>query len=182
MRTFQELIEIYGKKIVVKRKTIISQPDAVEKYIYWIHKGLVRMYTFNENHKEYTFDFVSEENFTNAFESYKNQTPSKIVVETVTDCELYRFGRKSFEEALSDGTDTIFNYINILENEFIRKQNREISHTMDSKYRQYCNLIEKNPELFKLVPLKQIASYLGVTPQTISRFRNNCYEKGEFIC
>ena len=119
---------------------------------------------------ECTFDFVYAGDFTNAFRSYKFGTKSTIGIETLKDCVVYVLSKECISEALKNGNTEILHYINIVENTFLRKLEREISLIRDTKYEQFEYLIKNRRKLFKDVPLKHIGSYLGVTPQTISRF------------
>lgn len=173
MKTLKELVEQYGERLEYKRKTHLTQYGEREKYLYFIHSGIVRMYTYDRLGNDCTFDFVFEGDFTNAFESFKFNKSSVVAIETLSDCVIYRFTKKAVENALSNGIDEVRIYIDVIENTFLRKLNREISLIRDTKYEQYCHLVENLPSLLLgYVPQKVIASYLGVCPHTISRYRN----------
>lgn len=172
MKTLQEMVIQYGTRIEVKRKKMISCIGKVEKYLYYIESGLVRMYTMNSDGKECTFDFVFANDFTNAFESYKFGKVSKIAIETLTDCVFYRFTKEEVSVAMMSGELELAAYLDVLENTFLRKLNREISLIKDSTYVQYCKLVQHNDALFDKVLKKHIASYLGVSAQTISRYQH----------
>lgn len=162
----------YGKRIEVKRKTLISCIGEVERYLYYIESGMVRMYTLNSRGEECTFDFVFANDFTNAFESYKFGKVSKIAIETLTDCVLYRFSKEEIAVAMMSGEMEVAAYLDVLENTFLRKLNREISLIKDTTYVQYCKLVHKHDALLDTVLKKHIASYLGVSAQTISRYQH----------
>ena len=92
------LIEKYAEPLNVKRKGAITNIGCRERYLYYIQKGLVRKYGYDDEGKEVTCDFVWEGDVVNSYESYVLGTPSRLKVEAVTDCVLYRFNRDMREK------------------------------------------------------------------------------------
>ncbi len=83
-----KFIEEYAEPLKVKRKAIITNFGNKEHYLYYIQQGLIRKHGYDEKGNESTFDFISEGNFVNSYESYVLETPSKFIVEAATDCVL----------------------------------------------------------------------------------------------
>jgi len=97
--------------------------------------------------------------------------PSEYTVETITDTTLWRLGHKELQEVYA--SSSIGNLIGRRASEelFLKKSKRELSLLRDSAEERYLNLFEERPELLREIPLKYIASYIGVTPQALSRIR-----------
>jgi len=99
------------------------------------------------------------------------QQPSSYQLETITDTVLWSV---SFNDLQIIYTDTaIGNTIGRLASEdlFIKKSKRELSLLTESAEERYLNLFTEQPHLLQLIPLKYIASYIGITPQALSRIR-----------
>lgn len=170
------LIEKYGESIKIKKGTQLTKHGQVEKYLYLIQSGLIRMFVINDEGRECTFDFVSEGDFANAYQSFKLGEPSRIIIEAVTDCTLLRFDRKTLEMMLMSGTDEVMTYIKMLEDTFMKKLNWEIDLLSVNKYQLYLNLIDTRRELLQYVKIKDLASYLGISSHTMSRYRKKAHK------
>lgn len=158
----------------IKKNEFITQIGDIEDYVYFIEKGVVRYWTIcksKEPKEEVTFWFCFPGEFACSYFSLKNGEPSYINIQAVTKCSIWKLHKKD----LAYLYDTSLNINKIVrmcfEDTFIRQVNREIQLlglTCDDIYRE---LINRHKELIKLIPLKYIASYIGITPQTLSLVR-----------
>jgi CRP-like cAMP-binding protein len=103
------------------------------------------------------------------------QLPSTYIVETVTDTVIWRIAYNDLQNIYSDAK--IGNTINTIsriatEEMYLLHLKRELSLLNDSAEERYLKLFSEEPELIHKVPLKYIASYIGVTPQALSRIRS----------
>ena len=143
-----------------------------ENYISFIEKGIVRLLIPNEDEeKEITFGFSFENEFISAYDSFLTQTSSLYELETLTDTVMWSISYSDLQEVYR--TTKIGNLIGRYSSErlYLIKSKREQSLLNDSAEQRYLNLFEERPNLIKIVPLKYIASYIGVTPQALSRIR-----------
>lgn len=166
-----KFIEKHSERLKVKRKDIITNLGCKESYLYYVQKGLVRKYGYNNQGEEFTFDFVSEDDVVNSYESYVLDTPSNYIVEAVTDCVLYRFPRDMRNIIImTSSPEEIADFMKIVESIFLHKLKREIIFSRADKFERYKMLIENEAHLFNKAQKGHLASYIGVSPQTISRW------------
>ena len=144
----------------------------IENNISFIEKGEVRLFIPKENpEKEITFGFSFKDEFISAYDSFLTQTPSLYQLETLSETTLWSITYDELQEVYK--TTKIGNTIGrfISEKLFLLKSKREQSLLNETSEQRYLNLFKERPNLIKQIPLKYIASYIGVTPQALSRIR-----------
>ncbi|GAA3555495.1 Crp/Fnr family transcriptional regulator [Snuella lapsa] len=141
-----------------------------ERYLSFIEKGSIRFYVPNAD-KDLTFGFVFQNAFVSAYDSFLTQSPCTYTVETIEDTVLWRLTYNDLQ--IIYDTTQIGNTIGrkACEDLYLKKTKRELSLLNETAEVRYANLFSERPELIKHVPLKYIASYIGVTPQALSRIR-----------
>ena len=164
--------EFFSSKLQKKnypKKTIIAEIGEVENHISFIEKGIVRLLIPKEEKITYGFSFENE--FISAYDSFLTQTPSQYQLETLVETSLLSITYSDLQKVYKH--TKIGNLIGrlVAERLFIIKSNRALSLLNDSAEKRYFNLFTERPNLIKEIPLKYIASYIGVTPQSLSRIR-----------
>ena len=165
--------ELFSSKLEKRqyaKKTIILKTGAVENYIYFIEQGIVR-YFVPEDTNDLTFGFSFEGDIGSAYDSFINQVPTTYQLETLTDTEVWRIGYAdlmAFYRKTKSG-----NHIGrvIGEQLYIKAIKRELSLLSETAEQRYEKLFHDRPKLIQQIPLKYIASYIGITPQALSRIR-----------
>lgn len=155
-------------------KTILQNQGQISNKIYFIEKGIARTFYYKDG-KDITYWIASENNFVGSMTSYFMQVPSNKLVETIDDCILCEFEFKKLETLFKTNHDladagrlfAIYG-MSLLEQRF------DNLHFNSAKER-YDILMNKQPDIIQRVPLGMIASYLGVTQETLSRIRNNIF-------
>ncbi len=146
--------------------------DQVCNKVSFIQKGFFRFYHFNDGN-EVTRDFLFENNFVTSYRSFITGMPSEVYVHALEECELITFMKSDLGKAF-DTSHKIERFARIIaENQFISIENYYLSFLNDDAETRYKKLLEKNPRLVQKIPLKYIASFLGITPQHLSRIRKN---------
>lgn len=159
-------------KTAYPKKTIILKSGAIEPHISFIVKGAVRLYIPNtQEEKEITFGFCFENEFVSAYDSFLTQSPSLCQLETLLDTEVYSISYDHLQEVYK--TTAVGNIIGRYTTErlFLIKSRREQALLFETAEQRYNNLFKERPNLLRQIPLKYIASYIGVTPQALSRIR-----------
>lgn len=165
------------ERVEIPKKTFIIKSGETEDYLYFISQGIVRFYVEKphptEPPKEITFSFIVKNMFCSAYDSFIMRKPCQYNIETLKDTIIYRIHYAHLQE-LYKSTE-IGNYIGRISAEglYVRKAQREMSLLMHSAEERYLNLMKTYPEYLLQIPLKYIASYLGITPQALSRIRKN---------
>lgn len=152
------------------KKSLLLLKGEIENHVSFIVNGIVRYY-IDKNDSQYTFGFSFEQEFSSAYDSFLTQKPSRYHVETLTDVELYRITYDDLQRAysLTENGNELGRVM--AENLYMRKFSRELSCHNESAEERYLWLITKQPYFLKQIPLQYIASYIGVTPQTLSKIR-----------
>ena len=162
------------KKQTIPKKTIFHKIGEIENYISFIEKGIVRLFIPSEDiEKETTFGFCFKYEFVSAYDSFLTRLPSTYQLETLTDATIWSINYKDLQEVYRK--TKIGNFIGRFSSEklFLIKSKREQSLLFESAKTRYLNLFKERPKLIKQIPLKYIASYIGITPQALSRIRKN---------
>lgn len=145
-----------------------------EKYLYFIESGILRYWTKEvegDPDKEITFWFSFPGEFANSYFSLRQGQPSLINIQALTDCVIWRLDKADLTELYE--TSLNINKIAriVLEDVLIRKITRETLILGYSCEKIYRDLLARDKELIKNIPLKYLASYIGVTPQRLSQIR-----------
>jgi CRP-like cAMP-binding protein len=171
----EALDNVLEKKSLQKNEMILTE-GIISHEIYLVIKGCVRLYyNVDGNHK--TAFFYTEGQFICAGESYTFNVPAKENYQAIEDTEIYVFSRECVERLLA-----ISNKFEILgriatENELIACQKMIASFVTKSAEERYVELLDTQGELFQRVPQQYIASYLGVSPETLSRIKTRAFQK-----
>ncbi len=154
----------------LKKKSKIIKIGAVENYLSFISEGIVRFYIPKEEN-DLTFGFVFENEFVTAYDSFITQNPSNYEIETLTNTTLWKISFQDLQEVYKKTESGNLIGRRMAENMFLIKSNREISLLNKTAEERYLDLFLERPKLLRNIPLKYIASYIGVTPQALSRIR-----------
>ena len=159
------------KQVEYKPKTVLQEQDKVCNKIYFVEKGIARTYYFKDG-KDITYWIAMENDFVGSMSSFFMREPSKKMVETIEQCILWEFEYQKLEQLFSTKQELeklgrkFSNFgISLLEKRF------DNLHFHTAKER-YDILIEQQPQIIQRLPLGIVASYLGVTQETLSRIRS----------
>lgn len=160
-----------GEVIQTSKEEIIKESNTVEKYKYFILKGCGGILLWNKNNFVCT-DLYFEGMFFGDHMGFINRQSTALQVITFEPSELFRISRHNFEQ-LSFNTDS-GNKIGRFsaEQRFKNKQIQQIDILTKTAAERYADLQIEHPNILKRIPQKYIASYLGITPQSLSRIRN----------
>jgi len=152
------------------KKHILLKTGEIENYLSFVETGIVRYY-IPKIENDLTFTFVFDNNFISGYDSFLTKEPSTYHIETLTKTTLWRLTHNDLQ-AIYHETE-IGNLIGRKASEdlFLKKTKRELSLLNETAEQRYRNLFTEQPHLLQQIPLKYIASYIGVTPQALSRIR-----------
>lgn len=157
---------------VIPKKEIFLKVNRVENHISFIESGVVRLFIPKDNpEKEITFGFSFKDQFISAYDSFLTRKPSLYQLQALTDTTLLSITYDDLQEVYK--TTQIGNLIGRLTAErlFLIKSKREQNLLNLTAEERYMKLFKERPELLKVIPLKYISSYIGVTAQALSRIR-----------
>lgn len=152
------------------KEHILLKTDKIETSIYFIKKGIVRAYAI-PNGNEITFWFGEEGEAILSMKSYVENKKGYENIELLEDCELYKLKIETLNNLYNQDIHIANWGRRLAEKELLKIESRIISTELLSAKERYDELIINFPSLVQRVPLKHIASYLGITPVSLSRVR-----------
>lgn len=165
------LLSFFKVKKLRKRQYFLQEGD-VSKHSAFILSGCLRSYFVDENGLEHILQFAVEDWWITDMMSIITQNPSKLNIDAVEDSEMLIITRENQEELLKK-IPQFERYFRIkTESGLAHLQSRLLENLSLPAKERYTNLLKKYPKIVEKVPQKQIASYLGITPEFLSKIRN----------
>ncbi|ACF14876.1 cyclic nucleotide-binding protein [Chloroherpeton thalassium ATCC 35110] len=158
------------------KNDLIFTEGKISNEIYFVTKGCVRLF-YNVDGNEKTAFFYTEGQFICAGESYTFGVPAKENYQAVEQTELYIITKSNIEKLLSVSAKFEIIARIATENELITCQNIIASFVTKTAEERYIELLNKQGDLFQRVPQQYIASFLGVSPETLSRIKARVFRK-----
>lgn len=163
----------YFEPVVFPKSTLIEKAGNIPGHQYFIISGQMRNFYLDSNGEEVTTDLNNGPRFFTSYTNFMNRTVSNENIECVTDCELLKVNRDDVDILFQKGI-SIKDYTMMILQKFLdeeKKRMKEMS-TLSAEQR-YVNFMKTSPNIIQNVPLKYIASYLGIRPESLSRIRRN---------
>lgn len=154
----------------VKKGTSLTTEGLVEQNLYFLHQGICRLF-YEKEDRDITINFGFPKGFISSYSSFLTEKPSQFILEALTDCEVLIIPKSELEQIYKhtkcgQQLGRIFS-----EQFFLYLSERETSFMLNSPTERYLALFEEHPRLVQEIPLKFLASYIGITPQALSRIR-----------
>ncbi|GGF10541.1 cAMP-binding domain of CRP or a regulatory subunit of cAMP-dependent protein kinases [Chishuiella changwenlii] len=165
-----ELIKNRTTELQLKKDEYFIEPGKMFNHVVFTLEGILRISYYNNKGEEITKYFVDENHLmTNP---YKGE-PMTEYIQAITNCKLIVFSQKDWNDLSNTivGWDTITD--KIFQKALVEKLDRRSSLVSEDATTRYLTFLEKFPTLANRVPLAYIASYLGITQQSLSRIRKN---------
>lgn len=162
----------YFKPLNTKRNQVLLRQGEVCNHYYFVNKGCLRLYSINKEGDENTRYFAFENYFGTALPSLIEQTPAFEFVQTIEKSELLVINRADFYKLVDTVPQFAFVYRQILEVSFISAQKRIYGFQGSTALEKVKAVKAYNPKLLTRVSNKMAASFLGITPSTLSRMKS----------
>jgi CRP-like cAMP-binding protein len=160
-----------------KAKSVLLNAGEICKYSYFVNSGILRSFNINDNIVEHVLQFACEGWWIGDMYSLLSQKPGNLFIEVNEDAEVVILS-KTNQEILYQEIPKLERFFRILtENSLVAHQERlmdNLSLSAEERFEKFCN---KYPTLIQKVPQKQIASYIGVTPEFFSKMRARLLKK-----
>ncbi len=161
------------------RKTLLLSAGEICDFEAYINKGCIRSYFINEDGAEVTLQFATEDWWVSDIASFHERTPSKVFIETLESCELLILTPVTKEALLSKVPkfERIFRIM--IQRNLARLQERLFLTITTEGTQKYLDFVQRYPQIIQRVPQHYIASFLGITPEFLSKVRKKISERGE---
>jgi CRP-like cAMP-binding protein len=162
----------FRPKRMLKRQFLLQEGDVCRELAF-VEKGALYSYTVDSKGNQHVIRFAFEGWWMANLQSFFTGNSTTLNIEVLEDSELLMLDRKNHAKLLDDIPAYERYHRIIVQNAYVALQQRAenaLGLTAEEKYRR---LIEQNPEFMNRVPLNLVASYLGMSPETLSRVRSN---------
>ncbi|RYF61496.1 MAG: Crp/Fnr family transcriptional regulator [Cytophagaceae bacterium] len=157
-------------KKIRKRQYLLQEGD-VCKVIAFVEKGALRSYTVDSEGREHIVQFALEGWFIADLYSFLTGEVSSYTIEAIDDSELVLINQSAYKELLQQSVCYQTYMLELITGAYIALQKRLTSTVSLSPEERYQDLISLYPDIVQRVPQHMIASYMGLTPETLSRIR-----------
>lgn len=154
----------------VKKNTLYLKEGEVSKYIGYVYKGMLRLFYY-KNKKDLTEHFACEGTNFFSIESFFRQQPTHLMIEALENSIVYGLPHDELLELAAEHYEIEVMYRTLIENSLILSQQKADTLRFESANERYHRLLREHPEIIQRAPLSHIASYLLMTPETLSRVR-----------
>lgn len=169
----EKYISAKMQKETLPKNTLLHRADEVCEKVYFIEEGLIRWFYCNENGKEVTDSFASENSFVTAFDSFFQRQPSRYFIELLEDSIVYSMTASEVEAEL-EGFPEMQKMTHLILVQIIEQMlDKNAALQFRTARERYRYMTEKHAHIMQRVSLFHVASYLGITPETLSRIRKN---------
>jgi len=156
----------------VKKDKYILRSGEFCKHTFFVEKGLLRQYSIDEKGKEHILSFAPENWFVTDRESTYFNRPSAYFIQALEESEVVMLD-ENFTKLLSEKIPTFTDFNNRLLHNHIRQLQNRINLLLSANAEdRYLQFIKMYPDILLRVPQTMVASYLGITPETLSRVRS----------
>lgn len=152
------------------KNQIIHRSQTICHYLYFVQSGVVRAFYYQDG-KDVTAHIAIDQGAITAIDSFIQRSPSKYTIELLEDSTLMRISRSDLDRFLHENPQNERAVRLFLEAAYIDLAERIEDMLFHSAQERYERLIEQNPTVIQRVSLGHIASYLGITQETLSRVR-----------
>lgn len=159
------------QKVISKGQFLIKEGE-VEKNLYFVISGAIRVFYLSE-FEEQTVRFGYEGSFINSLASFIKETPSEFYIQAIRKTTVKYISKEKLQALVNEDRESLKQYIKLLETLVTQQIDREIDLLITSPVERLNRVLLRSPNLFQHIPLKYIASYLRMTPETLSRIRNS---------
>lgn len=172
---FEEFEALYPEaisEITLHRGDHLLSQGQIERHTYFVLSGAVVVKHFKEN-ESHTIRFGYQGSFLNSIPSFFDDSPSYFDIIALKKTKVKAFAKKRLFDLIAKNDSYKEVYISVLENLATHFVEREIDLLASSPSERYERVLKRSPQLFEEIPLKYIADYLRMTPETLSRLRKS---------
>lgn len=163
---------LWNKKITLDRNEYLKVKGSIDTNIYLVQSGSLRIFVLDE-FEEHTIRFGYKNNLIASLDSFLNEQPSDFYIQALKKTTLKVIYKTEYLNFITSSPENIKLWNQILENFVLQQMERERDILTTSPLERYKRVLKRSPQLFQEIPNKYIASYLRMTPETLSRIKKS---------
>ncbi len=165
-------LNLWNKTLELKRNEYLKVKGSIDTNLYLIENGAIRIFVLDE-YEEHTIRFGYKNNLIAALDSFLSEKPSDLYIQALKHTTLKVMDKSTFVNFVSESTKNTKIWQQILESFALQQMERERDILTTSPLERYNRVLKRSPQLFQEIPNKYIASYLRMTPETLSRIKKS---------
>ena len=155
----------------IESKSVLLNAGEIANYVHFVKKGCLREW-FNKDGKDITFQFFMEGQPVASIDSFMNGEPSLFSIESIEPSIIISVRKDDFEKLFTIYPEFKDRFQSFIFQRFRNYAQLFLSRITDTPKERYDDLVKNKPEIIKRIPQHYIASFLGITPVSLSRIRN----------
>jgi CRP-like cAMP-binding protein len=163
---------LWQDEILLKRNEYLKNASTKDTRVFLIQSGSLRMF-INDEFEEHTIRFGYEGNLIAALDSFFSGNPSKIAIQALRKTSLTYMPGERFNAFIESDEEARKLWLLILSGLIVQQLEREVDLLTVSPAERYLRVLHRSPQLFQEIPHRFIASYLRMTPETLSRLKKS---------
>jgi CRP-like cAMP-binding protein len=171
-----ELLMKYFEVKNIKKKTVILKAGTTAQELYFIVSGCMRLF-YEKDGVDISAYFFTDLMFAGAYDSFASRQPSRHSIEASEDCQVLAVSHKGWQQLFIELPKMHGFVLKVIEERFISLHKLYTSLILDSPEERFINLVQERPDILQRIPQHQIATFLGITPVSLSRIRNRLAKK-----
>lgn len=168
----QDYITKNGKTVTFNKGDFLTREGEIENNIYYIKEGAVRAYFISE-HEEHSIRLGYNDNIINSLASFITRQASELYIDALRKTTALKINHSEFYTFINSKPELKKAYTWMMEQLVVQQIERELDLLIESPKERLNRVLKRSPHLFQHIPLKYIASYLRMKPETLSRIRNS---------
>ncbi len=178
MNPFQPFIKqadeqhLWEKTLTLNRNDFLKIGETTDTNVYYVVGGCLRIFVLDEV-EEHTIRFGYQGNIIAALDSFLTGKPSDLYIQALRKTELKIISKPTFNTLVAASIENRVYWQQTLEALVVQQMERELDLLISSPIERYLRVMKRSPHLFQEVPHKYIASYLRMTPETLSRVKKS---------
>ena len=157
----------------IKRKEILMNKGSANDSLYFVVSGLLRAYCYNSDGKEITVMFARKDWWITDMNSFVNRSSSTVTLEAIKNSVVLKISYEGLNELFEEVPNFNTLWRILFQNAYCREQERVVQFLTHSAVERYQLFLQKYPEVASLITQRQLASYLGITPEFLSAIKAN---------
>lgn len=162
----------WDRSLTLERNEFLKFSGSIDTNLYFITEGSLRVFVIDGS-EEHTIRFGYKNNFIASLDSFITEQSSHLYIQALKRTHLKVISKKTFFTFLKTASENNKIWEQILEQLIVQQLEREVDILTSSPQERYKRVLKRSPQLFQEIPNKYIASYLRMTPETLSRIKKS---------